>query len=180
MVGAEAIADATRAYIVANQTAKLAAVAARYTDPALEMADFAAVRISDPDRESEADYPVLFIMPTEAELDWHAGHTVITGRYRFEIAVLVWGGVEPGSADSQAETVKRLSMRYLQAVVEMLSEMHSHSSSTYHVGGAPVHWGSDERPIQAYYQPVYISRAGNEWLGDARLIVGVDHTEGAT
>lgn len=180
MVGAEMIANATRDYILASQTAKLAAVEARYTDPALDLRDFVAVRISDPDRESETDYPLLFIMPDSANLEWHMGHSVMTGTYRFELAVLVWAGVAPGSDDSQAETVKRLSMRYLQAVVEMLSEMHDHSASTYHVGGSAVHWGSDGNAIEAHYQPVYVNRNGGEWLGDARLIVGVEHTEAAT
>lgn len=178
-VGPEAIADATSAYIAANMTTKLAAVSARYTATPLTMADFAAIRISDPDRESEADFPVLFIMPDQAELEWHAGHTSLTGRYRFEFAVLVWAGVAPGSTDSQAEAVKRLSMRYLLAVLEMLRDMHTHTDSTYYAGGAPIHWGSDEQAIQTYYKPVYVNRNGHEWLGDARLIIGVDHTEAA-
>lgn len=175
--GAETIADAVVAYIgdTATQTAKLASVNARFTTT-LTLPNFQAIRISDPDSENESAFPVLYIMPDNAELEYGAGHTSLAGRYRFEFAVLTWAA--PTSDATAAEAVKRQSMRYILAVLEMLNDMHSHSVQTYWANGAPLHWGSDGQPPRLYYQPVYTNRTG-EYLGDARLIIGLEHTEAA-
>ena len=171
---AETIADATAAYIAASQTAKLADVQARFTTIPITLGDFAAVRFSDPFIPREPEYPILYIAPDTTEIEYGAGHTALDGVHVFEFAVLVR---HAGDITTRpAEMVKRASARYILAVLEMLNDMHTHSSSTYYANGAPVHWGSNDIAPRIYYQPTY-SRQSGEYIGDARLIIGCSHTE---
>jgi hypothetical protein len=174
LLGAEAIADTTIAYIQAKAAAKLTDVAARPWSVALTLEPFKAIRLSEPDRESEQDFPVLYVMPDSTDIEPMKGNAALDGNYRFEFAVLAY---DSGRSDrSSAETAKRLAMRYILAVFEMLQEMHDRSDPTYHVAGEPLDWGTGGIAPRFIYGLTYASSDG-EYLADARLVIGVQQLE---
>jgi hypothetical protein len=175
-LGPEAIIDKTKAYILASQTAKLASITARFTTmPITTLPDFAVIRAADPDHSLEAVFPALFISPDTTEFDGAMGWGTADSRSTFIFTVMPWG--LPTTDLSNAEVVRRLSMRYVLAVLEMLLDMHSHTTSTYHVGGGPIHWATGDKAPLVYYSPIYTRGDGAEYLGDARLIISCEHTE---
>lgn len=165
----EGICDATKAYILSAQAAKMTAVAARFTNPTLAMPVFTDVRLSLP-RMGESDFPLLFMVPDQSVVGRAKGGQASITKHRIEFAVLAY---HAGADDTTpAESVERLAMRYGLAVLEMLYDMHDHSASTYHVSGNPVHWGAGT----IYYRSSYTSASG-EYLGDARVLIECEHRE---
>jgi len=172
---AEAVADKTMAYLRANSDEKVADVSRRF-EAEVDLPTFAKYSIADPEFLGLTlnDLPAVFVMPNDSDLEFTFGDGAAISTHRFQIAVIAFGLAENGEA--AAETAKRASMRYLLAVVEMLREMHSHSDTTYHVNGGTIHWGSDEQPWRLLY-PIMRSLGSGEYVADARLEVGVEHTE---
>lgn len=173
--GPEGVIDATKAYIEAAQTAKLTSIAARFTTDVgvTTLPDFQVIRVSDPDYALEAVFPALFITPDVAAFDLAMGAGTVDITTAVIFTVMPWG--LPTSTLSNAEVVQRLSMRYVLAVLEMLLDMHSHTTSTYHVNGAPLHWATGDRAPEIMYPRVYTR--DNQYLGEARLRILVEHTE---
>lgn len=166
----ELIADAVIAYIEANQAAKMTGVAAAYTANPLDMPVFAAVRLLEPYREAEPDFPVLYVMPVEDEQEPGDGgiERGFWTTHRFEFAALV---AFYGAADmSPNEGARRLGMRYLGALEEMLAE-------SFDPATRPYEWGVGDAPRRAY-GPIYTNQAG-EWLHDCRLIISCRAKEAA-
>lgn len=172
---AEGLADQAIAYFQANAATKIAAVNARH-DTEVELPTFARYSIADPEFVGLTlnDLPAVFAMPNDSDLEYTLGNGALQATHHFQFAVIAFAN--QGHDETAAEQAKRASMRYLQAVFEMLVEMHSHSDQTYWVHGAPIHWGSDEQPWKMLY-PIMRSLGSGEYVADARLEVGAEHTE---
>jgi len=169
---AEAVADNVMAYIGTAQVAKLADVVARYAAPALPMPAFVAVRHSDPDQEREPEFPVLYVVPTDSALEPGPGGfrrgVIVDHRFAFFVVVSY-----PGTAsETPAESVARLTKRYVVAVLEMLAEYWNGTTRTEE-------WGTGEGGIRVSYDPIARVSSGAEYLGSATIEIGCQVHEGA-
>lgn len=159
MLGAEAIADAAVAYFNAYAATKLAAIAARSW--AVDIGAMSApvvIRVNDPFRANEADYPVWYVMPEETGMPTSKGGIRVQGEHRFVFAALVQhaGSLAPGHDGSDARTPSemagRLAMRHALAIYELLTDMSDVAvSSTYYANGSRVMWGTTGEPFRARY-----------------------------
>lgn len=167
----ELIADAAIAYVNANMAAKFAAVQAVYTANPIDMPVFAKVRLSDPYREAEPSFPVLYVMPQEDEQEPGDGgiERGFWSTHRFEFAVLAQY-VSTQVDVSFSEGAQRLGMRYLGALEEMLAE-------SFDPTARPYEWGVGDAPRRVY-GPIYTSGSG-EWLHDCRLMISCRAREAA-
>jgi hypothetical protein len=169
---AEAVADNVMAYIASAQTAKVAAVAARYSAPSLTMPVFVEVRHSDPDQEREPQFPVLYVVPESSTMDPGPGGfrrgSIVDHRFLFFVMV-----AHPGTAsETPAETVARLTKRYVVAVLEMLAEYYNGTTR-------PEEWGTGGAGISVSYDPIARTAGGAEYLGSATISIGCLVHEGA-
>ena len=161
----EPVADAVIAYLKAGQDAKLAVVEARYVARPMRLRPFAAVRLSDPDREHEPEYPVLYVVPIEERLKAGAGGIGkgMINSQRYAFVVLAHNA---GTADeSPAESVKRACARYMVAILEMLA---AHTD---------YEWGTGA-PALVQYRTWRDTTTG-EYLGMAALEIGIQRVEAA-
>lgn len=159
MLGAEAIADAAVAYFGAFAQTKLTEIHARsWAVDIGVMPPPVVVRVNDPFRAHEADYPVWYVMPEESSLPASKGGVRVQGGHRFVFAALVQhaGSVAPGHDGSDARTPSemagRLAMRHALAIYELLTDMSDVAvSSTYYANGARVMWATTGEPFRARY-----------------------------
>lgn len=165
--------DQALAYIAANQTAKLADVASRseYAAKPVTLRDFQALRLSDPDRESVAAFPVLFMVPDGIGLDpGPAGLRrgwIGTASIRAYIIV-----VHPGSSSTTpAEMVARSIEMYTVAVLELLCESWNGTTRPYEFGTGI--------PTTVDYGAIGFNRSDNEYLGTGLINIGVVLRQGA-
>ena len=162
---AEAVVDGTLAYIASAQAAKLALVEARYTTIPCPMPSFVSMLPHEPAEHPVAldRFPALYMMATDVEarasaMGWARGYV---GHQRYEFAVLA--RTSETRDQTAAEMTRRLAMRYIVALAEMLA-------AAYDATARPWEWGTGEPP-RIYYAPLYTTGSG-EYLGDARLIIG--------
>jgi hypothetical protein len=158
LMGAEAIADAAVAYFNAYAAAKVAAVAARSWAVTLTMEAPKAIRVDDPFRAKEYDYPVWYVMPEDTGLPTAKGGDAVLGNHRFVFAALVHhpGAVAArhsgGDTSTPSELAGRLAMRHALTIYELLMDMSDIAvSSTYYANGQRVKWGTGGQPIRARY-----------------------------
>lgn len=148
--GPSMVATLTRDYLVANQEAKVADVASRYSD-GIELPKFAAVEIKDP-RRSIKHWPSLLIMASQSVAN--IGNAQNLRGYRFEFAIL--------AQSKDEEKAKLNAMRYMEALMELLREM-----TAAKLG---VRWLFVPLPDELYF-PTYTTARGLEHISDARLII---------
>lgn len=184
LMGSEAIGDAAIAYFNAFAAAKLTAIAARswaVSMPAL--ATPKVVRMTDPFRAHEPDFPVWYVMPDGTDLPTFKGGTKVSGAHRFVFAALVHhpGALDPGhdgdDARTPSEMAGRLAMRHALAIAELLMDMSDAGvSPTYYANGSRVMWGTNGAPIRMRYLRFDPSEKG-EGLGLAGVEAGATLAE---
>lgn len=165
---AEAPAVNLRAYILANQATKMAAVQARaeYVATPITLPVFADVKLHAPLVGEDPEYPMLYIRPIGGRMRLGVGglaqsSPVVSMQY---MVVVVCEDAEG------PETALLKGMRYLVAVLEMMAE--SYDGTTY-----PYHWGMD-REVQFDYSPLYTMRT-DLYFADVRVLVSTQVSEGA-
>ena len=121
--------------------------------------------------EGEAVFPILLAIPLEDEpVRVMGGGPVTMATHRVLWVVIA---THPGTVGATgayallpAEASKRLAIRYMIAVREMLLELHSHASDR------PYHW----TPGKPRYGDTYATQAG-EWVSDSQLEATIEHKE---
>ncbi|HAF44996.1 MAG TPA: hypothetical protein DCK83_08690 [Gallionellaceae bacterium] len=169
LLGVEKPLQLTLDYIDDNQAAKVAEVEARFNAEfsahQLALAPFAVVTIVDPRDELVIETPMLFVVADQGgEHATRQSFRGFAGVYQFEFAVIALGEDEPKA--------KRAVWRYLIALWEMLSEMHSASHATE---AGSLHWFTGN-PTRFFYMPTYTNDAG-EIFSDGRLLASVEYRE---
>lgn len=167
----EASAQAVLTYVSANQTAKLAAVAARHSDSIL-LPVFAALRLSDPNTNVEAEFPVLYVLPEE-DIPSPSSAGLKRG-FLLSTELLLVAAYEltidqTGSGITEAETLRRMGARYAVALLEMLAE--GHASMGYEFG-----LGVQTR---IRYGATFTNKSRTTYLSDVRIQIGSQSTEAA-
>lgn len=175
LMGAEAIADAAVAYLGEFAPAKLDEIAARGWVHSIDLDPPVVIRVDDPFRATEADFPVWFVMPEDAELPTSKGGDKVMGAHRFVFAALVHhpGALAPGHDGSDARTPSemagRLAMRHALAIYELLTEMSLTTDSDYYANGQRVKWGTAGSPIRMQFL-----RFDPSEKGDGLALAGVE------
>lgn len=150
----EGIADAVIAYIEANQAAKLTAVEARYTTP-VGLTDF-TVRMGDVDQEREPEdaFPLLYVSPTRTRLVPSLGglERACQAEHGFTFAAIVWRPTEQAT-EMPAETMKRATMRYAVALVEMLIESRATTGYEWATLASDMSGGGTDVQYRTYKTP---------------------------
>lgn len=122
----EGPAQAARTFISLNAAAKLAAVEARHAD-GVTLPTFAAIRISDPMAEAEAEFPTLYVVPErdqpvqgyEGIGGWQTGFYLQTDLLFVVVYEL---SVDLSSTGvTEAEVVRKQGLRYAVALLEILA-----------------------------------------------------------
>lgn len=176
LMGAEAIADAAVAYFNAYAQTKLTAIAARDWANDIDLVAPNVIRVNDPFRAVEYDFPVWYVMPEETALPTTKGGGRVLGEHRFVFAALVQhsGSLAPGHDGSDARTPSemagRLAMRHALAIYELLMDMSDAGvSSTYYANGSRVIWGTTGEPVRMQYL-----RFDPSDKGDGLALAGVE------
>lgn len=176
LMGAEAIGDAAIAYFNAFAAAKLEAVAARGWAVPITLSRPKVIRMTDPFRAIEPDFPVWYVMPEDSGLGTPKGGAKVQGEHRFVFAALVHhpGALSPthtgGDARTPTEMAGRAAMRHALAIVELLMDMSDAAvSSDYYANGARVMWATTGTPIRAQYL-----RFDPSDKGDGLALAGVE------
>lgn len=176
MMGAEAIGDAAIAYFNAFASTKLTAVGARSWSVPITLETPKVVRMTDPFRAIEPDFPVWYVMPEDAEIPAFKGGSRVQGQHRFVFAALVQhpGALSPDHDGSDARTptemAGRAAMRHALAIAELLMDMSDAGvSSTYYANGARVMWATNGAPIRIQYL-----RFDPSDKGDGLALAGVE------
>lgn len=168
----EGIADAVLGYIRDPdvQSAKLAEIAAAHDDEPLEMRPFHAVRFQTAIIGPEADFPLLFCEPLDDDIEPGVGgiERGFMGTYRFGFTVVAYATQQ--RSWSAAETAQRLTLRYLNAVTEMLAE-------SYDPTLRPFEWAVGDRPRRRY--DIARPRGNNEYIQAAQLVIACRAKEAA-
>ena len=170
----EDVVDSAITYIEANETAMWAAVEARYTTNALTMADFAAIRMSDPDREHEPEYPVLYVVPTQAEFEFGAGGMSRGFVAEHRVVFVIVAHHAGDNDETPAETLSRLLKRYTVGLMELLG---GHCSTAVTGYRSNVEWATGRTPRIQYR--TFRNASTGEYIGTAELEIGVTMSEGA-
>ena len=159
---AEATAEAAITYIEANGAAKLTSVAARYSD-GIPLPAIAALRLSDPWLGAESEFPVVYFVPEESRRVPSAMGMKQVGlwAHRFLVAIVAELSIDQGRAITSAETIRRMMMRYVVAILEMLAEGYASMGHEWGVGG----------PTEVYYDATITDKERNAYLGDARIVI---------
>ncbi len=176
LMGAEAVGDAAIAYFNAFCAAKLAAVGARSWAVPITLSAPRVIRMTDPFRAVEPEFPVWYVMPEGAEMPTFKGGARVQGQHRFVFAALVHhpGALSPTHDGSDARTPSemagRAAMRHALAIAELLMDMSDTAvSSTYYANGHRVMWATDGRPIRMQYL-----RFDPSEKGDGLALAGVE------
>lgn len=162
-LGIEEVLDPTIAYIIANSAAKLQEMEGRSWTTELDLPNFVAVRLSDPQLEREPAFPVLYAVPIDEAPVVGAGAGVQPLAAKFTVVWVAIAYQPPSSEVTAAELAKRAAIRYIICVRELLRELHSHPTTPYH-------WTLG-RPR---FGRTYTSDAG-EFLSDAQLEATIEH-----
>lgn len=181
----EGIADATLKYFRDFQKDKIEDVAGRSWSVALEMGPLKAIRYSEPGREIEPDFPIVYMIPEESDGQQLAkGGSAGAWAHQFEFVVIAHhAGLgtddldRPGAGKvSPTEAVKRLAGRYAIAVFEMLKDMGAVDiADTYKANGERLRWGAP----RFIHGITYAAQSG-EMLADVRILIGLEHYETRT
>lgn len=165
----EAAADAALTYIDTNSAAKLTTVAARYGD-GITLPAFKATRMSDPYLEAEPEFPVLYAMP-ERDVPDPAPNGLAKGfLLQSDVVFIVVYELsvdQTGNGTTEAETLRRMGVRYAVAVMEMLAES---------IASTGVHWGTGRKP-EIYYGVTFTNRQRATLLSDVQIRIGAMRRE---
>lgn len=175
LLGPEAIADATIAYFNAFAAAKLTAIGARSYAVDMDIDPPKVIRLFDPFRAHEPDFPVWYVMPESTDMPTFKGGAAVSGQHRFVFAALVHhpGALDPdhtNATQTPGEMAGRLAMRHALAIMELLMDMSDATvSSTYYANGERVQWATAGAPLRARYH-----RFDPSEKGEAFAIAGVE------
>lgn len=151
--------------------AKCTTVAARYSDGVL-LPKPTTIRISDPLIESEAQFPLLYIMPERDSPMFGAGgltrgfmlQTEVSFVLRYELAI-----DQSGSGISNAETMRLMGVRYVVALLECLAD------GTTTMG---IEWGTGPS-VEAQYGATFANKALGVRRSSVLLRIGCQTVERA-
>lgn len=158
LMGPEAVGDAAIAYFNAFAAAKLAAVQARGWAVPITLTAPRVIRMYDPFRAIEPEFPVWYVMPEGSDMPTFKGGARVQGQHRFVFAALVHhpGALDPDhdgdDARTPGEMAGRVAMRHALAIMELLMDMSDAGvSSTYYANGSRVMWATAGSPLRAQY-----------------------------
>ena len=166
---AEGIAQAMVDYIASAQTAKIAAVDARFAT-VLGLRDF-TVRLGPLYQRAEAldVYPLLYVWPQRIRIEPHNAGLGSAAEMFHTFNYVVVAHQPDAGGETPTETLARALMRYMTAILEMVIE--SRNGTT-----RPWEWGTGDAPeVQYQYMP-----AERTYFGVAGLRIGCQIGEAAT